>query len=351
MSEQEKKKRRDPALIISCIICAAAIILITVLAVRAAKISQAAEREGELSRQSASQSAVAESESMLAAANSEEERILNQASDICKNYKYSAHITLNKSARDPEKVKTDDPIRYVFDVRIRLDPPEKIKDWLNFCYFLEELKGIKSVPFIEVSATPYYIYKYTEGAGEELEGYYFSYIDSYGLISVSATFHDGHYWMKTDKGVLPLSEVLPYKGMSEDLIDRTKLGKHENFTYTKTYNSKSKQTEILNRYYWYGKYSNSGIYQLCEVEVRKGKVVSVEYTPDNGASPKASSSSGGLYNASANRPAATTRKAYYDDDPYNARDFNDPEDFYDYYYDDFEDYEEAYDYFYEHNPD
>ena len=46
----------------------------------------------------------------------------------------------------------------------------------------------------------------------------------------------------------------------------------------------------------------------------------------------------------------TTKKAYYDDDPYNARDFNDPEDFYDYYYDDFEDYEEAYDYFYEHNP-
>ena len=50
-------------------------------------------------------------------------------------------------------------------------------------------------------------------------------------------------------------------------------------------------------------------------------------------------------------PVTTTKKAYYDDDPYNARDFNDPEDFYDYYYDDFEDYEEAYDYFYEHNPD
>ena len=35
-------------------------------------------------------------------------------------------------------------------------------------------------------------------------------------------------------------------------------------------------------------------------------------------------------------------------DPFNAKDFYNPEDFYDYYYDDFMDYYEAEDYYYEH---
>lgn len=53
----------------------------------------------------------------------------------------------------------------------------------------------------------------------------------------------------------------------------------------------------------------------------------------------------------------TTGKSYYyfksttkeiTTDPFNASDFSNPEDFYDYYYDDFIDYYEAEDYYYEH---
>ena len=57
-----------------------------------------------------------------------------------------------------------------------------------------------------------------------------------------------------------------------------------------------------------------------------------------------------LATSSGSRPVTTTKKPRCDD-PYKACEFNDPEDFYDYYYDDFEDYEEAYDYYYDHQHD
>ena len=60
--------------------------------------------------------------------------------------------------------------------------------------------------------------------------------------------------------------------------------------------------------------------------------------------------SGPTGSSSGSRPVTTTKKPRCDD-PYKACEFNDPEDFYDYYYDDFEDYEEAYDYYYDHQHD
>lgn len=136
------------------------------------------------------------------------------------------------------------------------------------------------------------------------------------------------------------------------MINLTKLGACSDFSEEKTFYSKQfKRTYYYRTYYWYGKYRNDPWGAVYTVEVKDGYVVSVKYKPENEKPVSKASSSGGSYSASANRPVATTKKAYYDNDPYNARDFADPEDFYDYYYDDFEDYEEAYDYFYEHNPD
>lgn len=51
-------------------------------------------------------------------------------------------------------------------------------------------------------------------------------------------------------------------------------------------------------------------------------------------------------------PTTTKKKIYYsskNDDPYNANDYVDPDDFYYDHYDDFYDYEDAEDYYYEHN--
>ena len=155
--------------------------------------------------------------------------------------------------------------------------------------------------------------------------------------------------------------------MPEELINSTKLGKatavnYDPLKYSKFYDQTVARREGYHEYYWkipyYAKQSeySAWLYAYYSVDVRNGAVESVWHYPEYETVPKQTSSSGGSssggsYRPSVNRPVTTTKKAYYDDDPYNARDFNDPEDFYDYYYDDFEDYEEAYDYFYEHNPD
>ena len=155
--------------------------------------------------------------------------------------------------------------------------------------------------------------------------------------------------------------------MPESLINSTKLGKAtcvdtDPLRYSKFYNQTVARREGYHQYYWkipyYAEQSkyNDWLYAYYSVDVRNGAVERVWHHPEYETAPKQTSSSGGSssggsYRPSGNRPVTTTKKAYYDDDPYNARDFNDPEDFYDYYYDDFEDYEEAYDYFYEHNRD
>lgn len=77
MSEQPKKKGLSTS-IIFCIICAGILVAATALAIRSVVKTQ---QENE-SRQ---QSMVAASESMLAASNDEETRLLNAVTDVCKS--------------------------------------------------------------------------------------------------------------------------------------------------------------------------------------------------------------------------------------------------------------------------
>ena len=222
-------------------------------------------------------------------------------------------------------------------------------------------------PFICISLHTYYVGEYVTGSGEEHEINYSVYISRQNLISVNDGREIHFLGIKTDKGITPVSEILPYEGMPEELINSTKLGKatavnYDPLKYSKFYDQTVARREGYHQYYWkipyYAKQSeySDWLYAYYAVDVRNGAVESVWHYPEYETVPKQTSSSGGSssggsYRPSGNRPVTTTKKAYYDDDPYNARDFNDPEDFYDYYYDDFEDYEEAYDYFYEHNPD
>ena len=76
----------------------------------------------------------------------------------------------------------------------------------------------------------------------------------------------------------------------------------------------------------------------------------MRHYPEYETVPKNPPASGSQGSSSGSRPVTTTKKPRCDD-PYKACEFNDPEDFYDYYYYDFEDYEEAYDYYYEHQHD
>ena len=365
MSEQPKKKLLATAIII-CIICVGLLSAATALAIKSVVKTQ---RENE-SRQ---QSMVDASESMLAASNDEETRLLNAVTDVCKKHNIAAHVKLNKNVHEPHsqysfEESTEDPIKYEIDISLQIDPPEKIKDWTKFYYFLDELKKVQSpYPFIELSVNPYYIGEYVSGSGKAVELSYEFYIGRQGLISVSDDREYHYIGLKTDNGLTPLSEILPYEGMPEALINSTKLGKATSvdtdpLRYSKFYDQTVARREGYHKYYWkipyYAerfKYSDS-LYAYYLVNVRNGAVESVLHYPEYETVPKQTSSSGGSssggsYRPSGNRPVTTTKKAYYDDDPYNARDFNDPEDFYDYYYDDFEDYEEAYDYFYEHNRD
>ena len=186
----------------------------------------------------------------------------------------------------------------------------------------------------------------------------------------------------TTTGDMKLSDLVGYETQKQRLVENTEAfveGRKANnvLLYGDAGTGKSTSIKaILNqfydqtvarregyhKYYWkipyYAKQSeySDWLYAYYAVDVRNGVVEWVWHYPEYETVPKQTSSSGGSssggsYRPSGNRPVTTTKKAYYDDDPYNARDFNDPEDFYDYYYDDFEDYEEAYDYFYEHNPD
>ena len=358
MSEQTEKKRLSSAKIVLYIICAVAfIVLISLCAGFAVK----SDRESESRRQSA----VEESLSLAAVSNEERdqaekeaERLQKQVANICKNYNVKVlGITLDKRVHEPRSYtyssETEyDPIRYKFEIMLQIGPPEEIKDWVKFYCFLDELKNLKpAYPFIKLYIETYYMETFEGGTGEKFQRFYGSNIDSCGLVYVGGGDYT-YYGMKTDKGIIPLSEFLPYEGMPVEAIDRTKLGKHSDFNYVKqSSRSDKQQDEGITYYYWYDSYHKFRIDPLCKAAVQNGKVISVEYNPKSGTPSKTGSSSGGSYRPSGNRPAATTKKAYYDDDPYNARDFNDPEDFYDYYYDDFEDYEEAYDYFYEHNRD
>ena len=69
----------------------------------------------------------------------------------------NAQLTVKSVIHEPYSNKyrydeTEDPIKYEIEVSLKLDPPEKIKDWKKFYYFLDELDGVKSdYPFICIS--------------------------------------------------------------------------------------------------------------------------------------------------------------------------------------------------------
>lgn len=365
MSEQTKNKPNTAEIVVS-IICA--LILIVTLGLFARNVINAA-REDESRRQSEADESLYRHDT----ADAEQLRLREAFAAVCKKHKVNAQLTVKSVIHEPYSNKyiydeTEDPIKYEIEVSLKLDPPEKIKDWKKFYYFLDELDGVKpDYPFICISLHTYYVGEYVTGSGEEHEINYSAYISRQNLISVNDGREIHFLGIKTDKGITPVSEILPYEGMPEELINSTKLGKatavnYDPLKYSKFYDQTVARREGYHEYYWkipyYAKQSeySAWLYAYYSVDVRNGAVESVWHYPEYETVPKQTpssggSSSGGSYRPSGNRPVTTTKKAYYDDDPYNARDFNDPEDFYDYYYDDFEDYEEAYDYFYEHNPD
>ncbi len=356
MGEESKKKKISTEIIV-CVICAGILVAATASAIISVVQTQ---REEE----SRSQSMADASESMLAASNDEEDRLLTAVAEVCEKHNVAAQIKLDKSVHEPRsqyrfEETTEDPIKYEIDISLLLDPPEKVKDWTKFFYFLEELGTVEPAsPFIKLSVKPYYIGEYVSGSGQSYELSYSFNIDKRGLMLVGDGREVHYIGMKTNTGIKPISEILPYDGMPEALINSTKLGKATSVDINPLTYSK---------YYWkipyYAEQSKYSDWQYAyyQVYTRNGAVERVWYAPKYETVPKQTSSSGGSssggsssgspYSYSVDRPVTTTKKVYYDDDPYNARDFNDPEDFYDYYYDDFEDYEEAYDYFYDHNPD
>ncbi len=357
MGEKAKKKNIATEIFV-CVICAGILVATTALVVNSVVKTQREEESRSQSMADESLSLAAVSNEECDQAEKEAERLQQQVSNICKNHNVKERgITLDKKIHEPysyiySSETESDPIRYEFEIMLQIGPPEEIKDWVKFYYFLDELKNLKpAYPFIKLYIETYYMETFEGGTGEKFQRFYGSNIDRYGLVYVGGGDYT-YYGMKTDKGIVSLSEFLPYEGMPAAAIDRTKLGEHSDFNYVKQNpRSDKQQNEGITYYYWYDSYHDSRIDPLCKAAVQKGRVISVEYNSQSGTPSKTGSSSGGSYRPSGNRPVTTTKKAYYDDDPYNARDFNDPEDFYDYYYDDFEDYEEAYDYFYEHNTD
>lgn len=121
---------------------------------------------------------------------------------------------------------------------------------------------------------------------------------------------------------------VPYVGMSEDYIAKTILG--GNFEVIRSFKMVDGLREDFNVYRF-----KRGTSIVFVAHCLKGRVVSVnDYRTDPWET------EGYTFSWSSEKTN--------DDDPYNAKDYYDPEDFYEDNYDDFWDYEEAEDYYYEH---
>ncbi len=123
---------------------------------------------------------------------------------------------------------------------------------------------------------------------------------------------------------------VPYMGMSEDYIDLTSLGSPDPFVHQDFETIRGEQLEV-NQY----TFSNDRRV-IFEATCARGRVIRVSDFRGSAALP---------YRAPApSKPKADSAE----EDPFQARDFMDTEDFYDEYYDDFYDFEDAECYFYEH---
>lgn len=121
---------------------------------------------------------------------------------------------------------------------------------------------------------------------------------------------------------------VPYVGMSEDYIAKTILG--DNFEVIRSFKMVDGLREDFNVYRF-----KRGSSIVFVASCLKGRVVSVN---DYRADPWKTE----------DYTFSWSSEKTNDDDPYNAKDYYDPEDFYEDNYDDFWDYEEAEDYYYEH---
>lgn len=122
---------------------------------------------------------------------------------------------------------------------------------------------------------------------------------------------------------------VPFVGMPESRIDDTSLGFHSRVRHN--WESMEGGQYVTNIYDFH-----VGTKLIFSARCCKGKVINVwDYREEDDSNSKTT-----------NR---ITNKTYQDEDPYNASDYSDPEDFYEDNYDDFWDYEDAEDYWNEYS--
>ena len=160
-----------------------------------------------------------------------------------------------------------------------------------------------------------------------------------------------HYWISSYDGTLyrgltPISTQAdtqsthisgnPYEGMSEDSINSTDLGPADDVEKCKDFSSLSEERRTKT-YRWYN--TNGRTKAIATVSYKNGKGYVSSFTLLE-------------YDAEAVKEAREKlkeEKKTSGSDPYHAKDYSDPEDFYEDYYDDFYDYEDAEDYYYDHS--
>ena len=160
-----------------------------------------------------------------------------------------------------------------------------------------------------------------------------------------------HYWISDYDGTLyrgltPISTPgadqstyisgNPYEGMSEDSINSTDLGPADDVEKCTDF-SALREERRTKTYRWYN--TNGRTKAIATVSYKNGKGYVSSFTLleyDAGAVKEA-------------RENLKEEKKTSGSDPYHAKDYSDPEDFYEDYYDDFYDYEDAEDYYYDHS--
>lgn len=160
-----------------------------------------------------------------------------------------------------------------------------------------------------------------------------------------------HYWISDYDGTLyrgltPISTPgadqstyisgNPYEGMSEDSINSTDLGPADDVEKCKDF-SALREERRTKTYRWYN--ANGRTKAIATVSYKNGKGYVSSFTLLE-------------YDAEAVKEAREKlkeEKKTSGSDPYHAKDYSDPEDFYEDYYDDFYDYEDAEDYYYDHS--
>ena len=138
---------------------------------------------------------------------------------------------------------------------------------------------------------------------------------------------------KIDQAKEKYGSKMPFEGLEEDYIDCTKLGVHSSVELSKDFYA-MKYIRRMKTYKWNDANGNL----ICSANVfynndGEGHVGSVYIPTKTLATPKPSK-----------KP--TIKK---EADPFNAKDYAHPEDFYEWYYNDFFDYEEAEEYWEKHN--